>query len=421
MDHYELVNARSGRKAAYKYSNQLHGQPNPNHGDRPWENGLIDHTKLDIETRCELTQLDLGRPWLTKLQDAFSRRILAYVLTYDGPSFRSLMLLIRKCLQTHGRLPSSLVVDGGKEFGSEYFQALMARCDSTLIYRPPGQSRYGSLIERVFGTTTSQLIHNLSGNTKATKLVRQLTEQVDPKVHAIWTLPELDHLLETYYNDHYDNKPHPGLDMMTPGAKYAQGMERTGTREHRIITFTEDVYILTLPPTRSGHARVQAGQGVIINRISYWSEEMKDPEVEGQDVDVRFDPLDVSTAYARIKGRWQKCVSEYASELQGRTQKEVALASQIIRQRASAAGKSLSVSAEKLAELLASAEEHESLRKQQLQDLAMKKALGGRMITTCTGEAVNGEGRASRIQPPKSSNGSHEVIIPSTTEVYPDC
>lgn len=419
VDRYELINSRSGRKAAYKYSEQIHGQANQNHGDRPWEVALCDHTELDIETRCELTQLGLDRPWLTKLQCAFSRRILAYVLTYEPPSSCTLMLLIRRCLQSHGRLPSRLVVDGAREFGGCYFETLMARCECTIIRRPPSQSRYGSLIERIFGTTTTQLIHNLSGNTKATKLVRQLTEQVDPKNHAVWTLPDLDSLLNTYYTEHYDRRPHSGLGMMTPAAKYAQGMEQAGAREHRLIPFTEDVYILTLPPTRSGHARVQAGQGIIVNRILYWCEVMKDPEVEGQDIAVRFDPLDVSVVYAQIKGRWQKCLSQYSTVFQGRTQREIEQASTIIRQRAKAAGHPLSLSASRLAEFLASADAEEKLRKQRLQDAALKKVL------KCETRVVGATDNALKLIYPSQieTNQSEppDAKGPATaTELYPD-
>jgi putative transposase len=420
VDRYELINSRSGRKAAYKYSEQIHGQANQNHGDRPWEVGLCDHTELDIRARCELTQLDLGRPWLSKLQCGYSRRVLAYVLTYDPPSYRTLMLLIRRCLQIHGRLPSRLVVDGAREFGSCYFETLMARCECTIIRRPPAQGRYGSLIERIFGTTTSQLIHNLSGNTKATKLVRQLTEEVDPKNHVVWTLPDLNNLLSTYYNEHYDCRPHPGLDMMTPVAKYAQGMDKTGMREHRIIPFTEDVYLLTLPPTRSGHARVQAGQGVTINRIRYWSDAMKDPEIEGQDVDVRFDPLDVSVAYVQIKGKWQKCLSEYSTIFQERTEREVEQASLIIRQRAKAAGDRLSVSAARLAEFLVSADAEEKLSKQRLQDAALKKILKG--ATQIAGTADNAVKLICPSQIQTSQPDATEVeSTAAATELYPDC
>ena len=62
----------------------------PRHGDRPFEIGHIDHTELDVELRCETTGHALGRPWVTLLVDAFSRRILAAYLTFDLTSYRSL-------------------------------------------------------------------------------------------------------------------------------------------------------------------------------------------------------------------------------------------------------------------------------------------------------------------------------------------
>ena len=54
--------------------------------------------------------------------------------------------------------------------------------------RPAQQPRYGSLIERLFGTTTTELLNQLRGNTQATKNVRQMTSEVDPRQHAVWTL-----------------------------------------------------------------------------------------------------------------------------------------------------------------------------------------------------------------------------------------
>jgi putative transposase len=208
--------------------------------------------------------------------------------------------------------------------------------------------------------------------------------------------------------------------MMTPAAKYAQGMEQAGAREHRLIPFTEDVYILTLPPTRSGHARVQAGQGVIVNRILYWCDAMKDPEVEGQDVAIRFDPLDVSVVYAQIKGKWQKCLSQYSTVFHGRTQREVEQASIIIRQRAKAAGHHLSLSAARLAEFLVSAEAEEKLRKQRLQDAALKKVL------KCETRDVGATDNALKSIYP-SQIESNQPELPDAkdsavaTELYPDC
>ena len=49
----------------------------PRHGDRHFEIGHVDHTELDLEMICSRTVRNLGRPWLTLLVEAFSRRILA--------------------------------------------------------------------------------------------------------------------------------------------------------------------------------------------------------------------------------------------------------------------------------------------------------------------------------------------------------
>jgi hypothetical protein len=147
---------------------------------------------------------------------------------------------------------------------------------------------------------------------------------------------------------------------------------------------------------------------------------MKDPEVEGKDVDVRFDPFDLSIAYAYIKGKWQKCVSEYATVFRDRTEKEIEQASQIIRRRAQAAGQQVSVSAGRLAEFLVSADAEESLRKQRLQDLALKKTL------TCQTSAATETDNLVIIPAPepgtfRAQATPRESISPAATELYPDC
>jgi hypothetical protein len=70
---------RKGRRAAYRHEPQFWDleMKTPRHGDRPFEICHIDHTELDIEIRCSVTGRSLGRPWLTLLVDAFSRRTLA--------------------------------------------------------------------------------------------------------------------------------------------------------------------------------------------------------------------------------------------------------------------------------------------------------------------------------------------------------
>lgn len=108
------------------------------------------------------------------------------------------MMAFRLCVKRYGRLPQEIVVDHGPEFSSIYFEALLSRCFITKISRPSQQPHFGSVIERIFGTTTSEFLNQLRGNTQASKVPRQMTREVDPKWLAIWTLERFAARLTEY-------------------------------------------------------------------------------------------------------------------------------------------------------------------------------------------------------------------------------
>ena len=168
---YKQTKKRQGRRAAYKHK-EFYWELNkttPRHGDRPFEIGHIDHTELDIELVCSKTGRNLGRPWATFFSDAYSRRLLAVYVTLDPPSYRSCLMALRICVKRHGRLPQIIVVDNGSEFNSTYFETLLATFEITKKQRPPAQARFGSVCERLFGTSNTQFVHNLQGNTQITR------------------------------------------------------------------------------------------------------------------------------------------------------------------------------------------------------------------------------------------------------------
>ena len=107
-----------------------------------------------------------------------SRRLLAVILLYQAPSKVACMLTMRQCGRRFGRLPQTLVVDGGREFQSAYFETLLACYECAKKTRPPAKSRFGSVVERLFGTTNTQFIYNLQGKTQSTRNVRQVTASV---------------------------------------------------------------------------------------------------------------------------------------------------------------------------------------------------------------------------------------------------
>lgn len=65
------------------------------------------------------------------------------------------------------------MVDGGSDFRSTYFEALLAYYSCTKASRPWAKPRFGSVIERLFGTANTQFVHTLLGNTQITKQVRE--------------------------------------------------------------------------------------------------------------------------------------------------------------------------------------------------------------------------------------------------------
>lgn len=364
---FEQTLKRQGRRAAYVHTEfYFELQPTtPRHGDRPFEIGHIDHTEMDVEVVCSLTGRPLGRPWLTILTDAFSRRGLSVYLTFDTPSYRSCMMILRECVRRHGRLPQILVIDGGPEFHSTYFETLLARYEVTKKTRPPAQARFGSVCERLFGTTNTQFIHSLRGNTQITRNVRQVTKSVNPQGQAVWTLAALEERLSEYVFEIYDTVVHPALSL-SPRDAFTTGMESSGLRLQRTIRYDEDFLMATLPTTAKGLAKVAVGRGVKVNQIYYWSDRFRNPAVEGVCVPVRYDPFDAGAAYAFVDRQWVRCYSEHHTIFQGKSEKEIQLASHELRRRNRVCAGGKVTTARKLADFLHSVESEELLLEQRM-------------------------------------------------------
>lgn len=394
---------RKGHRAAYAqepfyFELEL---KTPRHGDRPFEICHIDHTELDIELVCSHTRQNLGRPWYTILTDAFSRRLLAIFLTFDPPSYRSCMMVLRECVRRHGRFPQSLVVDGGKEFASVYFDTLLARFECTKKTRPPAKARFGSVCERLFGTSNTRFIHNLAGNTQIMKNIRQVTKSVDPKRHAEWTLAELYGSLCQWAYEIYDTISHPALGQ-SPREAFTAGLAQSGIRPHRTVAYDEEFRLWTLPTTARGQARVVPGKGAKINHVFYWATALRDPEVERMLVAVRYDPYDAGVAYVYVRSRWVQCVSEHYSALRGKSERELMLATAELRRRAQQHAGQCTVTA--LADFLASAEGEHVLRVQRTKDREAKDVLT--QIQCGLGEPPRNTDRGGGTAPDASESAS---------------
>ena len=374
---YEQTLKRKGRRAAYqeKVPYLYLDQGTPRHGDFPWQITHLDHFQPDIQLVSSRTGKVLGKPWVSVLTDAYSRRILALYLTFDPPSRRSDMMVTRECVRRHKRLPQVLIVDGGSDFNSTYFEALLAYHNVTKLERPAAEPRGGSVEERLFGTTKTGFIDNVLGNTQSSKKPREMTQSVDPRRKAIWTLAGFYRRLCQWCYDVYDNKSHTTLER-TPREEYQAGIILSGVRPYRDVEYDLKFLMQTLPiPERGEKVQVTYRKGVKVHYEFYWSKKFNDSEVVGTEVEVRYDPFDISRVFALVKGEWTQCDAAHFLALRNHSVRELQLITDELRKRRSASAKQYPLTIKHIAEFLASVEAEEQLGIQRLCDAESRDIL----------------------------------------------
>jgi putative transposase len=372
----EMTEKRDGSKAAYQIAEFLdRSDPDvPIHGDRPWEYAHIDHTQLDEESRhSSPPHKNMGRPWVTLMIDSFTRRVLAYYLTYDPPSYRSLLGVMRECVRKHGRLPENVVVDRGSDLKSEFFENLCARFHVDIVRRPPTKPRFGAIIERFIHTMNRQFVHNLRGNTKATKNPRQLTKAVNPKNLTVWDLPMLDEALGRYFYEEYDGREHSGIGM-SPREAYDAGVAKFGLPGEP-IPYDESFIMDTLPSTRNGVVTIRRQRGVQFFGIHYRANQLRKPELYGTKVPIRHDPYNMAVVYVCVKNQWVVCHAppRIYSLLKNRSEREMRLIFEEERQKYRNYGRRFNERAVEMALQQAERERSEAAAEQRLRDDELRK------------------------------------------------
>jgi transposase InsO family protein len=329
---YDLMLAREGRRRSYRLEPRVEQTDLllPQKADFAFQKAYIDHTQLDIETCCSVTSKLIGKPWLTTIVDGNSVDVIGQYLSYDPPSYRSVMMALRDCVERHGRMPESIVVDGGKEFQSMWFEATCAYFGVTIIRRAKSKPRFGSRGERLFGTINSTFIHCLAGNTQLRKYIREMSAEVDPNNFAVWTFAALQDALEKCFEE-YRNLPHREI-LMSPLEARLQSQQRMGSRQERRIAYDQDFLICTSPTTDRGQAKVQP-DGLKINYLYYSAPELR--LHIGKMVPVRFNPCNMAEAYALITGKWIRLRSRFYAELRGRGERELRIAREEYKKRRS--------------------------------------------------------------------------------------
>ncbi|ULO07049.1 DDE-type integrase/transposase/recombinase [Paenibacillus sp. 19GGS1-52] len=202
----------------------------------------IDHTRLDLMVIDEVTGV-VERPWITLGIDVFSRMPWCVYISFEPPS----MDIVRKAIQ-HGvfvkdnkvaygtendweafGIPNIIYVDNGLDFkGTDIKRLVNETLQSEIMHRPVKVPHFGAVIERLFRTINTKLIHQLLGTTKSNPIMRG---DINSEADACLTLNQIRRIMNIFLTDIYPIEQHKGLSLSltpTPLLKYRAGIQEDG-------------------------------------------------------------------------------------------------------------------------------------------------------------------------------------------------
>jgi putative transposase len=127
----------------------------------------MDHTQIDLlvkDLRDEPYRTESGetRPYLIIILESRSRRILAWVLSYDRPNKYDIAAAIAMALR-NGGIPDEIWTDQGKEMMAGHVEKLADGLGFKLVHLEKHQPQQKGRVERFFGTLNTRLWATLEG------------------------------------------------------------------------------------------------------------------------------------------------------------------------------------------------------------------------------------------------------------------
>jgi putative transposase len=305
LDPEKSASARGGKRAANAAAPPVDPHKRFQLAARPFQRVHIDHAIVDLHLKIVESggRVFTMRPWLTVMADEYSGALLAMSLGFRAPSRRSCAMILRDCARRHRRLPETIVVDNGKEFESTYFEACLARLGIHKQSRPPGHPRYGSTVERVFGTLNDELVLTLPGNTSNIASDRGKSTSHKGMNRASLSLLTLYELLIHYffdiYNEHVSgDNLHSPITLVRDGLRLfaASGRAAAVDRAFLIETAIELPHKLRLDPQR----------GIRHNGRFYSHVSLRTSNAQTK-FETREEPWDANCIYVNLEDRWLAC------------------------------------------------------------------------------------------------------------------
>lgn len=240
----------------------------------------IDHTPVDLIVIDRNSKLTLGRPWLTLAVDVFSRMIVGFYISFKAPSSYSVLMCLKMAMlpkdtwvkqytdikqqwPAHG-IPELIAVDNGADFHSEAFEATCLEMGIEILYSGAKTPQHKGVIERLFRTLNSGLIHRLPGSVFSNINARGDYPAEDKAVIDIETLT---YLVTKWIVEIYNVSHHKGIGT-TPLDAWMQSASR---RVIELPVYPQYLDVITGIPAK----RTIFHYGIELQGLHYNSEQLQ--------------------------------------------------------------------------------------------------------------------------------------------------
>lgn len=282
--------------------------------------GMLDATICDIYLVDDAGNL-VGRPVLTTCIDAYSSLCCGYSLTWEGGmySLRNLMInvvtdkvewcrkhgiIIDKNEWNNSQLPGVLVTDMGSEYKSENFEQL-AELGVTITNLPPYRPELKGSVEKFFDLVQGYYKKHLKGKGVINPDFRERGSH-DYRKDACLTIKDFERVILRciiFYNAKRIMENFPYTDQMIAEnvLPYANRIFEWGKNQPgaNMISVKKNEIIYSLLPRTIGKF---TRYGLKVNKMRYHCEGYTEEYLSGGEINVAYNPDDVTTVWALIGG-----------------------------------------------------------------------------------------------------------------------
>lgn len=197
--------------------------------ERILDKAIIDGTWLDCFVIDDELMIPVGRPYLMLMVDVKSRYPLAYVLSFVPESLETAMACLRQAVRPKDWIserypdikrrwvaygvPRTILVDNAWAYTGMAFSDACADANISVEWAAVRTPEYKGIVERMFGTLNTQLIHKLPGGIPFKPHEMKQLGIEKRENDAVLTLSQINELITQYIVDVYGAAPHRALKM----------------------------------------------------------------------------------------------------------------------------------------------------------------------------------------------------------------